>query len=377
MDSAAPPMPAPAARNLERHLAEHAAAYFPDLGGEPARVSLRREDARPYSTLYEFDVVGARAHHAVVVKLPAAGDDPAWSPGGHDRPRRCVPLDARRKSEAEFRALAMIHEAFGGLADPRFGTVAPLDFLHSHRALVMEKVTDRRLSAILLRGSRPHRSARAPAVAALRNTGAWLAKYHQLGGPPRAHARHPRRADFVEYVSELVGYLARYESDRALLEHVRTVVRAAADEALPEDLPLGMTHGDFAPRNVLVGPDGRVTVIDTVGSWRAPVYDDLGEFLFALGAPKAQAYAQGRLLAPGVVAAWQAAFLGGYFGAATAPRRALRLFEVQAALERLASVRRAAAARGGGAPADRLRTALTARFVRMSLGRLAEAVDRP
>jgi aminoglycoside phosphotransferase (APT) family kinase protein len=376
-DADAQPMAAAAARDLERHLADHAGAYFPDLGGESARVCLRREYPRAYSTLYEFEVVGAHGRHAVIVKLPAAAGDPAWSPGGRDRPRRATPLDPRRKSEAEFRALAMIHEAFTPLADPRFGTVAPLDFLHAHRALVMEKVAEPRLSALLLRGSRLHRSAQGVAETALRNTGAWLATYHRLGGPARTRVRHGTRAEFEGYVSELTAYLSRYVRDRALLERVRTRVLAAAAEELPAELPMGMSHGDFAPRNVLVAPDGRVTVIDTLARWHAPVYDDIGEFLSALRAPKAQAYAQGRLLAPDVVAAWEDAFLGGYFGAAPRPMRALRLFEAQAALERLASVRRASEARGGGGPADRLRTSLTARFLCLWLDRLAEAVDQP
>ena len=56
---------------------------------------------------------------------------------------------------------------------------------------------------------------------------------------------------------------------------------------LPADLPLGTSHGDYAPRNILVGAHGEVTVLDTLGRWRAPIYSDLGNFLFAIKAGRA------------------------------------------------------------------------------------------
>jgi hypothetical protein len=127
---------------------------------------------------------------------------------------------------------------------------------------------------------------------------------------------------------------------------------------------------------VLVGPGGRVTVIDTLARWRAPVYDDLGDFLFALRAPKAQVYALGHLLPPAILAAREAEFLGGYFGGADVPVRALQLFKAQAALERLASLQRATTVSAPG-PAERLGAGLTHRFVRTALDGLIDALDHP
>jgi hypothetical protein len=372
------PVPAPAARDVERHLADHAAEYFPDLGGGAARVTLRKEDARVHSTLYEFDVVGPLGRHEVVVKLPPGELRPAGPAAADriaDRPRRAAPPDPRRKPELEFNALTLIHHTFAQLADPRFGTVAPLALLRRHRALVMLKVPEPRLSAVLLRG-RLGRAAPDLAATALRNAGAWLATYHRLDAPPHTATRHATRAEFAAYVCDLADYLARDPRNRGFVERVRDRVVAAAGDVLPEQLPLGLGHGDFAPRNVLVGAGGRVTVIDTLARWRAPVYDDLGDFLFALRAPKAQVYALGHLLPPGVRAAREAEFLGGYFGAAEVPVRALRLFEAQAALERLASLQRAATVSAPG-PAERLGAGLTHRFLRSALDALMEALDHP
>ncbi len=60
-----------------------------------------------------------------------------------------------------------------------------------------------------------------------------------------------------------------------------------AGRVLPADLPL-VSHGDYAPRNILVGAHGEVTVLDTLGRWRAPIGSDLGNFLFAIKAGRAQ-----------------------------------------------------------------------------------------
>jgi hypothetical protein len=374
-DAAAPPADA-----FGVHLAEHAAEYFSDVTPGGARVSLRREDARPYSTMYEYEIDSGRDRHSVLVKLPAArerSERPPTSAEGRirDRPRRASALDPALKSEAEYAALAMIHDEFQRLADPRFGTVPPLDFVRAHRALVMEKVADPRLPSILLRGSRFRGSRADEAVPALRNTGAWLRAYHELGGCEHTGVRHATRNEFLDYIAELTDYLVYHERHGALFRRVQARVEAIAAEALPADLPLGMTHGDFAPRNVLVGDGARVTVIDTLARWRAPIYDDLGDFVFALKASKPQVYSQGVAFGAGPLARWQDAFLDGYFGPATRPAAALWLFEIQALLERWASARRVALGASGASLAIRARTVTATRFLTRYLDRLVDDLD--
>jgi aminoglycoside phosphotransferase (APT) family kinase protein len=368
----------PAAHAFRAHVAERAGDWFPELGAGGARVSLRREDARAYSTMYEFVIDGGAAPRSVLVKQPAArerSERPRDAPI-RDRPRRAAVLDPARKSEAEFAALEMLHAAFGRLDDPRFGTVAPLDFVRPQQALVMEKVESPRLTEILMRGRRGPGSRPGDALAPLRTAGAWLRACHALDGSATS-VRHATRDEFVAYIAAQTRYLAADRRHAGLLDRVGARVETAAAAVLSAELPLGTTHGDFAPRNVLVGPGARVTVIDTLARWRAPIYEDLGDFLFALTASKPQVYAQGTLFAAPVLAAWEDAFLDGYFGAERRPYRALRLFEAQALLDRWASAHRATlGATGAAAVESRARMALITRYLSRRLKRLCGAFDQ-
>jgi aminoglycoside phosphotransferase (APT) family kinase protein len=368
-----------AAHAFHAHLTEHAGEYFPELGPRSVHVILRRQDARPYSTMYEFRIDGGATARSVLVKQPAArerAERPRDAPI-RDRPRRAAVLDPARKSEAEFAALETIHAAFGRLADPRFGTVAPLDFVRPQQALVMEKVESPRLTEILMRGRRGPGSRPGEALAPLRTAGAWLRAWHGLDGLAPTGVRHATRDEFVAYVAAQTGYLAAGARHADLLGRVRARVETVATATLPADLPLGITHGDFAPRNVLVGPEGRVTVIDTLARWRAPVYEDLGDFLFALKASKPQVYAQGAFFGAPVLASWEEAFLDGYFGAERRPYPALRLFEAQALLDRWASAHRAAlGATGPAAVKSRLRMTPITRYLSRCLERLCGAFDQ-
>ena len=369
----------PAAHAFRAHLAEHAREYFPEIGPGSVRVSLRREDARAYSTMFEFEIDGGAAARSVLVKQPAArerAERPRDAPR-QDRPRRAAVLDPARKGEAEFAALEMIHAAFERLADPRFGTVAPLDFVRPQQALVMEKIESPRLTEILMRGRRGPGSRPGEALAPLHTAGAWLRAWHALDCFAPAGVRHATRDEFVAYVAAQAGYLAGDTRHAGLLARVRARVETVAAAVLPAELPLGTTHGDFAPRNVLVGPEGRVTVIDTLARWRAPVYEDLSDFLFALKASKPQVYAQGAIFSRPVLASWEDAFLDGYFGAERPPYQALRLFEAQALLDRWASAHRAAlGATGPAAVKSRVRMTPITRYLSRCLERLCGAFDQ-
>jgi hypothetical protein len=99
-----------------------------------------------------------------------------------------------------------------------------------------------------------------------------------------------------------------------------------------------MGHGDFAPRNILVGPGGRVSVLDTLGRWRAPAFEDIGNFLLAFKAHRLQVYSQGLFLSASRIKQYENQFLRGYFGDDPIPLASIRLFECLAALEKWSSV---------------------------------------
>jgi hypothetical protein len=133
-------------------------------------------------------------------------------------------------------------------------------------------------------------------------------------------------------------FLSTALGDRPFPSNLMEDVSAAAHAGLPARLPLGFSHTDFAPRNVLVASNGSITVIDTLGRWQAPVYEDLGHFLFALHTSEIQVYSQGCWLSETVLRDFEQAFLAGYFGEHPFPETALRLFQLQSLLYRWAAL---------------------------------------
>jgi aminoglycoside phosphotransferase (APT) family kinase protein len=320
---------------LLRHLGENARHYFPDLDAQSVRVELVGSRAGAASSLLRFRIRAGARDRLVVVKQPAPAPSPAR---GRRRARVAPALDPATSFESERAALRAIGEHFTSLGDPRFGSVGLLDFLPETRALVMEERDAPSLRDLLARSHRLRHPRGARALeAALRNTGAWLRAYHAL--PPLAHTRvrHAERGDFVASVRRLCGFVAERVAGAALLDGIAACVAAAARTALPPRLPLGTAHGDLAPRNVLVDESGRVTVLDTRAAWRAPVYEDLAYFLTALRTSRAQAYSLGLALGPTALARYEEAFLCGYFGAERVPLASIRLFEIEALLDRWAA----------------------------------------
>jgi aminoglycoside phosphotransferase (APT) family kinase protein len=102
---------------------------------------------------------------------------------------------------------------------------------------------------------------------------------------------------------------------------------------LPEPLPTVVSHGDFAPRNILVDDAGRLAVIDLLARWQAPPYEDLAGFLVSLETSRVNTATRG-LVFGRAVERLEPAFLAGYFGSAPVPRRAIRLYELLLVLDK-------------------------------------------
>jgi hypothetical protein len=315
------------------HLEAHASAWFQSPG--TAQVRHVRTQVRRNATLYYFDVQVGASSHAIVVKVPFGRRQ---SGSGARRTRKILPDELRIlpistsdvRGSLEHATLDRIHHRFAEDGDGRFGAIRVLDHLPEAQALVMVCCPDPNLDDLFLRRSRLYLHRRSPRIdAAIRNAGAWLRRYHELPALPETADRAPLRADLLASIDRFATYLRETVGDRAFFERVRDTFHRAAGTSLPERLPLATNHGDFVPRNILVGDGDRVTVFDTRAQWRAPVYEDVARFLVALSASELQMMGQGFMYGRAELAGYESEFLQGYFDRGAVPLRAVRLFECQ------------------------------------------------
>jgi hypothetical protein len=175
-------------------------------------------------------------------------------------------------------------------------------------------------------------------TAAFQNAGKWLQKYHAMPKEDGVQVRHRSRDDYVESIVTLTDFLARAWGDEPFFKQTASTIIRNSQEFLPESLPLALGHGDYALRNILVGSNARVTVLDTFAKWRVPVYEDIGYFLNNLKTAYPQVVSQGLLYSSGQLAAYEKAFLKGYFENIKIPYLSIRLYEILALLDKWSSI---------------------------------------
>lgn len=361
------------------HLRVRAPQYFVDFGRGSVEAQLTGEWARPASRFYRFRV-GTKTHcRSVLVKVPRrrteVGDHSGDGGQSLDaRPRLGHQTDPAIKFQLEYIALTAIHKHFDAIGDPRFGAIRILDILPGHRAIVMEEVEDPSLSQLFLKASRLRVSFSSIDLGeTFRNAGAWLRAYHALPKQRHVKTRHTQRADFVELLSLFTGFLGRAVGDEMFFQDIAVTAAANALETLPESLPLGLGHGDYALRNILVGPNNQVTVLDTLAKWQTPIYEDIAHFLIGLKTNRLQVYTQGVSFSPACLTRYEQEFLGGYFGQEPIPYREIQLYEILSLLNKWSSrisQGNTESLRTGGRAIKKLQLALTDRFFRENMNRL-------
>jgi O-antigen/teichoic acid export membrane protein len=328
-------------KQLIERLREKAGDYYACGAGKHVGVELVSSQQRPLSSLYEFQLTVGADRHQVLAKVPRTAlsvqqPSEGSSLKGDERPRLAPVFDAARKFEYEQHTLRAIDDHYSGLADPRFGAIRVLDVIEGHGAIIMERSHDIPLRRLLLRTSRlPFRSASELVESGLRNAGAWLREYHHMPDFPQTQLHHATRREFVDSIWRYCEYLRDFHPNACpILKELPSKMEQLAYTALAATLPLGIAHGDYAPRNILVGPGGRVTVIDTTGRWRVPIYEDLADFLKELSASPPLIYSGGMLFAPRQVAHYRAVFLKGYFDTDAVPQATIGMFEIQSLLDK-------------------------------------------
>jgi hypothetical protein len=279
---------------VRERVAERAELWFPDVGPRPD-VGLRPLVTRPRAALYAVHV-GADPRPRILAKVRRGwpgGEDGRWA---GSRPRLVShPLPAADQVALEYSGLRAIH-AMIDPADPRFRAVRPLDHLVEQDTLLMEYVVAPTLRQLLAGESRltllRGRSGQPTADETWRRVGAWLRLFQQAipttGLPPRQGTRQ----EVVERFGAYEEFFRSGPAGRSLAAVARRGADLAA-EVLPERLVMAVGHGDFAPRNVFVHEDGRVSVFDPLPRWAVPRLEDLARFLVTVRLSGVQVYSHG------------------------------------------------------------------------------------
>ncbi len=331
-------MTAEMAQEVLRHINANVARYYPNLDGAETEVRLTGEQHRASSSLYRFEVI----NHLVRYNIFAKGIDLANNPKHREnakkdsRPRLAPgPTDYREKTWLEYTALKAIYEHFERLGNPSLGAIRVLDFIQNPQTIIMNEHSAPSLRSLFAKTNRlNHLLRRAPDLRkAFFNTGAWLRAYSTLPKVENVTTRLSHREDFNESIVSLTGFLNRISGDASFFQRVEKTVISAANKIMPDDLPTGIGHGDYAMRNILVGKNDRITAFDTCAKWKVPIYEDIAYFLVQLETNGLQVLTQGFAIHARTLAAYQGEFLAGYFGETHIPIEVVRLFQIQSLLD--------------------------------------------
>jgi aminoglycoside phosphotransferase (APT) family kinase protein len=317
---------------FEHHIRQHAVEYFPGLETEKMNVRLVNGRQYRYSQFYRFEVSAGGKSFRALVKTPSLNP-----PKG--RPKLGPLIEPSAKFEAQYKAMSKIHDYFTGLADPRFGTVRTLDIVTDQQAIIMEEVPAPSLRHLVEQTRRlknPLRTrGRNNLAVVFHNAGAWLYKFHSMPAVQSVKITHNgRRLNYIATIDKLVDFLIDADHRNLFLKQIAVKTVQDAMLTLPEELPLGLRHGDYGLSNILADVDGKVTVLDTPAICHSPIYEDLAYLLVGLKAKWSQVLSLKLAYDSRQFALYEREFLAGYFGQSPIPYGIIRLYEVQALLVR-------------------------------------------
>jgi aminoglycoside phosphotransferase (APT) family kinase protein len=317
---------------IEQHLRLNANRYNPAYDGN-TDVSLVRRSQRACARLYWFKIASTAGSQIVIAKVPGATADVPVTPQS-PRPYLVEPPLVALKYTREHRALDLLQRNFGNGNAGRFGAVPLLDRVDDARAIIMGQVDGQPMNQFWLQLTRLYPAKPSGVLrTAVENAGAWLRAYHALDLSGTG-TRQSQRAEIIELIHRYCDHLGPLLSRVAWFSQLAVRMTRAAQQVLPERLPLGLAHGDFAMRNILVTRGARVTVLDTTALWAAPVYEDLAKFYLALRVSRIQTYSHGLAFSEQRLRLIHSWLLDGYYGAAPVPHDQIRLYELLLLLDK-------------------------------------------
>ena len=351
-----------------------------DLDEEPGqfRLSVASVERRGRTNLISLTVHVADRTIPLILKQLAAGMEAPTAPNavgrrGEPRPRLAVPCSLADRYRLEQAALVATEHHIRALADPRLTAVHVVGYLPADVGIVTTRLDAHHLRDPIRRAitRRPRRRSGEvdEVLAATERAGAWLRAYHSMQTPDAAQ-RHASPASIAGWVSEVSTFLGQNLDEAAYFSALAARIDDRIRTDLPEPIPLALAHGDFAPRNVLVGRDGRVAAVDMAGAIRAPIYEDLAYYVSSIRTSMASVLAGPVLLDHSVIAGIEQALMAGYFGSETPHWKACRLYQVLLTLDKWWGSPPRLASTVGGRIVDRVATPIAERALRAEVDRL-------
>jgi hypothetical protein len=311
---------------LAQRVVRHTHEWFPDRPHSRADVRVLAD--RPTCVLLTVHLDGADVP-AALAKLRRDSRDAA---GAGSRPRlRQAAATAEELTLVEWSGLEAIQRACG--ASEGLGVVRPLLLLREEAALVMSFVDAPTLRSIMLGLSRlrPARGQLDEAVMGCRLAGRWLRAFQHDAEELDLPVRQGTRDEVAE---KMIAFGDFFGS--AAWRDVAAAAAEVVTQTLPPELPVTVGHGDFAPRNMLLG-GGLLTVIDPLPRWRVPVYDDLCRFLVGIRMIGEQVHTHGLAFRSETLDALEEAAVAAYLG--TADRAPLRAYQLLILMDKWSAMR--------------------------------------
>ncbi len=299
------------------------------LGSEaPGSATIDRVERRAQSTLVRATIAAGGDERPIVVKIPLPP-----RPGTIGGYRLFDPVaDPVEKSRFEYATLAAVDRIVTSRDDDRFGRIRAYGHLPELAAVVVGVVSGRTLDQELRRGrrSRPNDGRQ---LELLGRTGALLELVHSASTDHMV-ARSSTVDQILSEIDNLFRHVSVSGRGRRVARRVEAIVERFARPAnWPSRVVMG--HGDFAPRNIFVDDDLRVTTIDSLGRFQIPPQEDVAYLLVELSTGSTRFSSPGLPWSAEWVGRLREAFLTGY---PMADDPVLWLFELRALLDKWRSL---------------------------------------